>query len=213
MALTLYMHPLSSFCMKALVALYEAGTDFDPVVVDLGDPASRAAFLKVWPIGKFPVLRDGERVVPESTIIIEYLVQYDRGAAGLIPADPDRARDVRRWDRFFDLSLQVPMQKIVGDRLRPDGAHDPVGVGQAREALGAAYDVLEAQLAANTWATGDDFTMADCAAAPAVFYADKVRPLTAAHPRVADYLRRLVARPSFARVLAEAGPYFANFPG
>lgn len=212
MALELYMHPLSSFCWKALIALYENGSEFSPTIVDLGDPASRAAFLAVWPIGKFPVLRDGARIIPESTLIIEHLALHHPGLVQLVPADADAAWQVRQWDRFFDLHVHLHMQKIVGDRIRPQGKQDPHGVGHARASLATAYGVIEREMANKTWATGDAFTMADCAAAPALYYANKVQPFGAAHANIARYLQRLQARPSFARVLREAEPYFAMFP-
>lgn len=214
-SLKLYCHPLASFCMKVLVALYENETAFEFRLVDLGDPASRAAFLALWPIGKFPVLHDEarERVVPESSIIIEYLDQIYPGRVALLPKDPELARATRLRDRFFDLYVHEPMQKIVTDKLRPAGQNDAHGVAQARALLQTAYDLLEKEMTSKTWAMGEDFSLADCAAAPALFYADKVAPLRAGHPNLASYLARLQARPSFARVLSEAQPYFALFPG
>jgi glutathione S-transferase len=214
MSLKLYYHPLASFCWKALIALYETGTPFEPIIVDLGDAASRAEFLKVWPLGKFPVLRDEEagRTTPESSIIIEYLAQHHPGRTQLVPADADEAREVGLLDRFHDFYVQEPMQKIVGDRLRPADQKDPYGVAQARRQLATSYGVIDRDMAARTWATGDAFTMADCAAGPALFYADKVLPFGDEHRNVAAYLGRLIERPSFARVLDEAQPYFKMFP-
>jgi glutathione S-transferase len=214
MSLTLYYHPLASFCHKVLIALYENETPFEPRLVDLADPGSSAEMLAHWPVGKFPVLRDHrrERTVPETTIIVEYLARSYPGPVDLIPADPDRGLDVRLWDRFFDLYVQVPMQKIVADRLRPPGREDPLGVDEARASLRRAYDLAERQLASRTWVTGEAFTLADCAAAPALFYAECAEPFATSHPAVAAYLERLLARRSFARVLDEARPYFANFP-
>jgi glutathione S-transferase len=214
MTLKLYFHPLSSFCMKALTALYENDTPFEPVIVDLGDEASRAAFLKVWPIGKFPVLRDDarERTVPESSIIIEYLAKHYPGKSQLVPADEDGARQTRLRDRFFDLYVQVPMQKIVGDRLRPAGKKDPQGVEDAKTLLRTSLGMVDQDMAAKNWVMGDNFTMADCAAAPAMFYADQVIPFADSHKNAAAYLRRLKERPSFARALREAQPYWALFP-
>jgi glutathione S-transferase len=212
MALELYMHPLASFCWKPLIALYENDTAFSAKIVDLGDPASRAAFVAVWPIGKFPVLRDGTLIIPESTLIIEYLALHYPGPMQLVPADPDVALQVRLRDRFYDLHVQEPMQKIVGDRLRPDDKHDPHGVAQARASLKTAYDVVEREMASRKWAIGDAFTMADCAAAPALYYANLVLPFADTHAHVANYVARLQQRPSFARVLQEAQPYFALFP-
>jgi len=216
MSLTLYFHPLSSFCWKALIGLYENETPFTPQVVDLGDEASRAAFLAVWPIGKFPVLRDDARgeTVPETSVILDYLDAHYPGPVRFTPTDPDAAWRTRLWDRFFDLYVQVPMQKIVGDRIQPsDADRDPLGVAQARAQLTTAYGVLEAELADRSWMSADDaFGLADCAAFPALFYADRVQPLGEAWPRVSAYLARLKARPAAARVLEEAEPYFRFFP-
>lgn len=214
MALTLYYHPLSSFCMKALIALYENDTAFTPHLVNLMDPADNAAFRKIWPIGKFPVLRDDARgeTIPESTIIIEYLDRHHRGRTRLVPDDADRAREVRLQDRFYDLYVHVSMQKVVIDRLRPAGKNDPFGVEQAKESIKTAYGMIDRDMAGRTWATGEDFTMADCAAAPALFYADMVVPLAGAYDNAARYLARLKSRPSFARVLKEAEPYFKMIP-
>jgi glutathione S-transferase len=214
MSLTLYYHPLASFCHKVLVALYENETPFEPRIVDLADPASSAEMMAYWPVGKFPVLRDerSQRTVPESTIIIEYLAHYYPGRTPLVPDDAELALETRLWDRFFDSYVQAPMQKIVGDHLRPAGGRDPVGVDDARATLRRAYDLVERQLASRTWAVGDAFTMADCAAAPALFYAECVQPFTSTHPATAAYFDRLARLPSFVRVLDEARPYFPSFP-
>jgi glutathione S-transferase len=213
MPLKLYMHPFASFCQKVLIALYENGTPFDAHLVDLGNETARAGFLKVWPIGQFPVLCDEEkgRTIPESTIIIEYLAENHPGPVALVPADRDLALQARLWDRFFDLRIHEPMQKIVTDNLRPPGKNDPYGVERARDQLRTAYGVVEEQLRGKTWAIGDAFTMADCAAAPALFYANLVEPF-ASYANMAAYYQRLLQRPSFARVVREAEPYFANFP-
>lgn len=213
-ALVLYYHPLASFCHKVLVALYETGTPFEGKIVDLADPASSAEMLSFWPVGKIPVLRDRQRevTVPETSIIIEYLGRHHPGRLALVPQDPEAALAARLWDRFFDLHVNAPMQKIVTDRLRPAGQADPVGVEDAQAALARAYVLLDAQVRARIWATGDAFTLADCAAAPALFYADIVAPFSSAHPHIAAYFERLLARPSVARTLAEARPYFPLFP-
>jgi glutathione S-transferase len=215
MSLVLHYHPLASFCHKALISLYENEVPFTPKIVDLGDSGQRAEFLGLWPIGKFPVLQDmgRGRVIPESTIIIEYLEQHHPGKGRLIPEDPEQARETRLLDRFFDLYVHEPMQKIVGDRLRPEGAKDPHGVDHARKTMRTALGMLEQDMASRTWATGETFGLADCAAAPALFYADKVMPIAEDHPNMASYLERLMQRPSHARVLREAQPYFAMFPG
>jgi glutathione S-transferase len=214
MALKLYYHPLASFCHKALIALYERGVAFEPVVVDLGDDKSRAEFSAVWPMARMPVLRDEARncTVAESTIVVEYLDAHNPGPAPFVPADADRAWQTRMWDRFYDCYVQEPMQKIVVDRLRPEGSNDPFGVEQAKAQLLQAYGVIEKEMKSKTWAIGDDFTLADCAAAPALFYADTVVPFGEGHGNARAYLDRLMARPSFARVLKEAEPYFAMFP-
>ncbi|MEJ0058781.1 MAG: glutathione S-transferase family protein [Terricaulis sp.] len=212
--LTLYYHPLSSFCHKALIALYECGAAFEPHLVNLGDPDSREAFLKLWPIGKFPVLRDSvrDRIVPESTTIIEYLAQHYPGASRLVPEDPDLARQARMHDRFFDHYIHIQMQKIIGDMLRPEGAKDAFGVAQARATILTAYGMLEREIGDKTWAMGDAFTLADCSAAPALLYANVVEPLKPAHPKAALYLDRLMERPSYARTLKEAQPYLQYYP-
>lgn len=214
MTLRLYFHPLSSFCQKALVALYENETPFEPEIVDFSDAASAAAFKSIWPIGKIPVLRDEarDRTVPEASIIIEYLAQHHSGRTRLVPADAETARRTRLSDRFFDLYVNVPMQKIVTDRLRPAGKNDAYGVEEARALLRTAIGMVDQDMTAKTWAMGDEFGMADCAAAPALFYADMVQPFGDTHRNAAAYLRRLKQRPSFARALAEARPYFALMP-
>lgn len=214
MSLRLYFHPLSSFCQKVLVALYENGTPFEPEIVDLGNEASRAAFLKIWPIGRFPVLRDtaADRTIPESSIIIEYLAQHHPGRTPLVPADPDLARQTRLQDRFYDLYVNVPMQKVVTDRLHPPGKNDPHGVEQARTLLQTTLGMVEQDMAAKTWAMGEIFTMADCAAAPALFYANLVMPFGDTHRKAAAYLARLMERPSLARAVEEAKPYLALMP-
>jgi len=161
-----------------------------------------------------PVLEDGarDRIVPESTIVLEYLAQHYPGSTVLIPADPDRARQTRLADRFFDDYVHQPMQKIVTDRLRPPGKEDLFGVEEAKIQIRTAYDMIDADMAANRWAIGEEFTMADCAAAPALFYSNTVLPFSGSQENLAAYLDRLVARPSIARVLTEAEPYFVHFP-
>jgi glutathione S-transferase len=214
MSLKLYFHPLSSFCQKALMALYENDTPFEPHIVDLLDERAGAEFKRIWPLGEFPVLQDTAKglTIPESSIIIEYLAQHYPGPSRLVPRDADLARETRLRDRFFDLHVQVPMQKIVTDRLRPEGKTDPVGVEQARAHLETALGMLDADMATRTWATGDAFGMADCAAAPALFYANLVLPFTDSHKNAAAYFNRLMERPSFARAVREAEPYRRLFP-
>ena len=212
MSLTLYYHPLSSFCWKALIALYEAEIAFEPRLVNLGDPADKAAFQAVWPLAKFPVLRDEARgrTVPESTIIVDYLARTFPAAAGLLPADPDAALQVRLLDRLIDSYIHLRFQQIVAERLRPEGKHDPFGVEQNRSAIREGYDLIQPMIA-GPWATGESFTLADCAALPALFYADYGVSLDG-WPKLRAYLDRLKARPSVARELAEAEPFFQYFP-
>ncbi|WP_315924773.1 glutathione S-transferase family protein [Mesorhizobium sp. SP-1A] len=215
MSLTLHFHPLASFCWKALVALYENDTPFTPNIVDLEDERSRAAFLKLWPLGKFPVLEDTarDRVVPESSIIIiEYLATHYPGRAALLPADPDTALRVRLADRFYDFYVHEPMQRVVADRLRPEDRRDAFGVEQARAQIRTSYAIIEHGMADRDWAAGSSFTMADCAAMPSLFYANKVEPFGKEHANVARYHDRLLARPSAVRVIEEAKPYFHMFP-
>ena len=214
MSLTLYFHPLSSFCWKALIALYENDTPFKPHPVDLGNPAERAALRELWGIGKFPVLRDDARgvTVPESSVIIEYLDCYYPGRTRFIPEAPDPAWQNRLRDRFYDLYLHLPMQKIMGDRLRAEGNRDPHGVEEARAQLRTCYAMIEAQMAEGGWAMGEAFGLADCAALPPLFYGNMVEPFGGAHRNVAAYFERLKMRPSVARVLSEAEPYFGMVP-
>ncbi len=214
MSLTLHYHPLSSFCWKALVALYENGAPFTLNLVDLGDPEQRAALRELWPIGRFPVLGDTARgeTVPESSIIIEYLDRHYPAATRLIPEDPALALETRLRDRVLDLYVHLPMQRIVFDRLRPADRKDPHGVAEARAQLRTSYAMLERQLAHGGWMIGDRFTLADCAAAPSLFYGNMNEPIGDGHPHLVAYLERLKARPSFARVLKEAEPYFGMLP-
>jgi glutathione S-transferase len=214
MSLHLYFHPLSSFCQKVLIAFYENDTPFERHIVDLSDATSSAEFKKIWPIGKFPVVRDEakERTIPESSIIIEYLAQHYPSRVQLVPTDADLARQTRLRDRFYDLYVQVPMQKVVGDRLRAAGKSDPHGVELAKASLQTAYRMIDEEMASKMWAMGDAFGMADCAAAPALFYANMVMPFGETHKNVARYFDRLMARPSYARAVEEARPYFHLFP-
>ncbi|WP_460156530.1 glutathione S-transferase family protein [Pseudomonas sp. S2_H10] len=206
MSLTLYFHPLSSFCHKALIALYELDIEFEKRIIDLGNAADRAELQALWPLGKFPVIRDHARnkAVPESSVIIEYL---DR-QAHLIPEAWEAALEVRLWDRFFDLHVQVPMQKIVADRINAANGD----LTRERAALTTAYGMLELQLAGKTWVAGPAFSMADCAAAPALFYASTLVPFADEHRHLRAYFDRLVQRPSVKRVIDEARPYFSMYP-
>ena len=214
MSLTLYIHPLASFCHKVLIGLYENATPFTTRIVDFADPGSAAAHLERWPVGKIPVLHDGatNRVVPETTIMIEYLDRHYPGPVRLIPADPDQQLEVRLWDRFFDLHVSVPMQKIVTDRIRPQGASDPHGVAEAHATLETAYAMIDGQLHGREWVAGSGFSMADCSALPALFFASIVHPFRPDQQHLAAYFERLLGRPSVQRVLGEARPWFKSFP-
>ncbi len=215
MPLSLHFHPLASFCQKVLIALYETGAPFEEVHVNLGDEASRAAYLALWPIGKMPVLIDSDRqtMVPESSIIIEYLDRYYPGPARLIPEDPDASRQTRLKDRIFDSYMHVQMQKVVGDRRRPDGQHDPYGVEDARRYIRTVYRMIEQDMADKTWAMGEEFSLADCAAAPPLFFLSRFEPFRDEHPNLAAYHDRLQARPSVAKARAGAEPFLHWVPG
>lgn len=210
----LHGHPLSSFCMKVEMALYETETPFRLAHLNLGDAGERERLLALWPIGKMPVLVDEDRgeTVPETSIIIEYLEIFHPGRAPLIPADPDLAWRARFWDRFYDLHVQGPMQRYSDFRREQPGARDAAIPDIVRGQLSAAYGVIEPHMAGREWSVGEGITIADCAAAPALFYADRIVPLAQAHPNAAAYLARLKARPSFARALEEAGPYLSWVP-
>lgn len=212
--LKLYYHPLSSFCWKATIALYENDTPFEKIVVNLQEEQSRAAFFAVWPIGQFPVVKDEtrDRLVPESSIIIEYLDDHYPGRTRFIPTDMDKAREVRMRDRFFDLHVQVPMQHIMDDRWRKDEDKNRIGVEKMRTRITTALDMIESDAGPN-WAMGDDFTMADIAAVPALFYANIAMPFGSARPKTSAYLERLKKRPSVARTLKEAAPFLKQVFG
>jgi glutathione S-transferase len=215
MALILHYHPLSSYCWKALIALYEKKVEFEGRIIDFGDPASAQAFRTLWPAAKMPVLEDESAgiSVPESSIVVEYLDRFHLGEGALLPDDPQAALRVRLLDRIFDLHVHQHMQKIIADRLRPKGEKDAYGVEEARRTLRASYAMLVERFPSAPWAAGETFSLADCAAAPALHYANKVEPFGSTQPELAEYLVRLEARPSFARVLAEAQPYSHMFPG
>lgn len=210
MSLTLYYHPLASYCHKALIALYEHGVDFERRIIDLGNAAERAELQAIWPLAKFPVVRDHARgrVVPETSVIIEYLDHFHAGAGRLLPADWEQALDVRLWDRFFDNHVQGPMQEIVADTFRAVQRD----LAPERAALATAYRMVESRMASRTWAGGDDFSMADCAAAPALFYASTLVPFPPGCAHLHAYFERLMARPSVRRVIDEARPYFSMYP-
>jgi len=214
MSLILYAHPLSSYCWKVLIALYENETPFSFRQLDFDNEEVGREFAALWPIAKMPILVDHGRTVVESSVIIEYLGLHHRGPIGFVPhhADPDPALKVREMDRVFDNYVMTPMQNVVFDRIRPADSRDPYGVAASRALLDKAYDWLEGELTGRFWAAGEDFSLADCSAAPALHYAEKVHPFRNSHPALAAYLDRLAARPSFARVLKEAEPFAHMFP-
>lgn len=214
MTLRLYYHPLSNFCQKALVALHESGAGFTPEFIDLGSEDDRAKLGAVWPMVKFPVLVDEARgeTLPEATIIIEYLNDRYPATTPLIPADRDAARRVRLMDRFFDMHVNQHMFAVVSDRLKPADRKDPAGVEEAKAKLRGTYEFAEREMARGEWAAGDDFSMADCAAAPTLYYANRIVPF-GEYKNLTAYFDRLMKRPSFARVYEEAAPYRHLFPG
>ena len=208
----LYAHPFSSYCQKVLIALYENDTPFELRMLGPGFDRNLAEHRALWPLARMPVLVDDGRTVVESSIIIEHLQLRHPGPVKLIPEDPRVALGARAMDRFFDHYIHTPMQKLVFDALRPPDARDRHGVGEARKLLDTAYAWLDGALAGREWAAGGGFSLADCAAAPALFYADWVQPIGEAFTNLRGYRRRLLARPSFARAVDEARPYRPNFP-
>lgn len=212
MALALYAHPFSSYCQKVLIALYENGTSFEFKQLDPEHPERAREFARWWPLKRMPVLVDGDRALMEASIIIEYLDLHHRGAVRLLPDDNAAALAVRLMDRCFDNYVMTPMQKIVGDRLRAEPQRDPHGVAEAQGLLETAYRWLDGVMATRTWAAGESFSLADCAAAPALFYADWAHPIDAQLRHLLGYRVRLLARPSMVRAVDEARPYRRFFP-
>lgn len=212
MSLDLYAHPFSSYCQKVLTALYENGTPFEYRLLALGDAAAAAELDALWPLGRFPVLVDNGATVVESTIIIEHLDLQHRGPVRFLPDDPRVALEVRMMDRFFDNYVMTPMQRIVFDCIRATGDRDPQGVAEARAMLGKAYRWLDTRMRGREWAAGEGFSLADCAAAPSLFYADWVHPIAGEFAGARAYRQRLLARPSFARAVDEGRPYRQYFP-
>jgi glutathione S-transferase len=210
MSLTLYYHPLSSYCWKALIALYENGVPFEKRVINLADPTDKAALEEVWPLTKFPAIRDhrNRRDLAETSIILEYLDRYWAGPQPLIPGNWDDALEVRLWDRVFDNHLQGPMQQVVADRMR----NTHLDLTKERATLVKAYRLLDRHLVSRTWVGREGFSMADCAAAPALFYASTLEPVGADLGHLSAYFERLLQRASVQRVLEEAKPYFQYYP-
>ena len=212
MSLVLFAHPFSSYCQKVLVALYENGTPFTLRRLDPSDPSTFAEFAALWPLKRFPLLVDDGRPIAESTIIIEHLGLHHPGPVRLIPEDRAAALEVRFLDRLFDTYVHTPMQAIVGDALRAPADRNAKNVADARGLPDTAYAWIEGHMTGREWAAGDRFSLADCAAAPALFYADWAHPIGAAFPSLRAYRARLNARPSFARTIDEARPYRPFFP-
>lgn len=208
----LYAHPFSSYCQKVLIALYENATEFEWRLLDGPDSPAMVELGQLWPMRRFPVLVDAGRTVIEATSIIEYLSLAHPGPVRLIPEDAVAALEVRMMDRFFDNYISTPQQKIVFDAMRAETDHDPYGVAEARRMLDTAYAWLDETMIGQEWAAGDDFSLADCAAAPFLFYADWTHRIDPRFRHVIDYRERLLARPSFARAVDEARPYRSFFP-
>ncbi len=232
MTIELFVHPFSSYCQKAITAFYENDTPFAQRLLEPGGGPVFDELKRLWPIGKFPLLREGERVVPEATSIVEYLHVHHPGPVRLIPDDPDAAIEVRMMDRFFDNYVATPQQRLVFDQIRPAEARNPVDVAEARAMLDTAYAWLDNRMADREWAAGpsgrivprtsldhaghgqpDGFSLADISAGPQLFYADWSHPMDGRYPHVGAYRERLMARPAFRRAIEEARPYRAFFPG
>jgi glutathione S-transferase len=205
----LYSHPFSSYSQKVLIALYENDTPFE--YRNLEEPAANAELAALWPLKRFPVLVDRDQTILEATTIIEHLQIHHPGRVRLIP-EGDEGLEVRMLDRVFDNYVMTPMQKIVGNQLRPEADRDAFGVLEARALLDKIYAWLDARLAGRVWACGASFTLADCAAAPSLFYADWAREISGAHTNLRTYRARLLGRPSVKRAVDEARRYRAYFP-
>jgi glutathione S-transferase len=212
MSLLLYAHPFSSYCQKVLIALYENRTPFELKLLSSNNPENGAAFGSLWPIQHMPLLRDGDLSVVESTIIIEHLQLFHPGPTELLPADPKKALNTRFMDRVFDNYIMTPVQRIVFDFIRPPEARDPYGVADNRARLDKAYAWLDQEMSNRGWATGEDFSLADCAAAPSLFYADWVHPIPPGYGHLRSYRERLLEWPSVARCVEGGRPYRHLFP-
>jgi glutathione S-transferase len=212
MTLQLFAHPFSSYSLKALVGFYETGAPFTLRKLSSDDPATAAEFAELWPLQRFPILRDGERTIVEATAILEHLAARYPGAGTLIPADPDTAVEVRMMDRIFDNYVHVPQGKCVFDVVRSPERRDAQGVAEARDLMDRAYAWLDARMAGRTWAVGEAFSMADCAATAALLYGDWTHPIDRKFETLIAYRRRLLARPSVARAVDEGRPYRSYFP-
>ncbi len=210
MTLELHAHPFSSYCQKVLIALYENATPF--AYRTLEGEAAMADLKALWPLGRFPLLVDDGHAVAEASIIVEHLGLHHPGPVELVPRKAVAALPVRAMDRVFDNYVSTPLQKIVFDAMCSEADRDPHGVTEARRMLDTAYAWLDKALTGRQWAVGDNFSLADCSAAPALFYADWTHPIAAAHQQLKAYRKRLLTRPSFARAVDEARPYRSYFP-
>lgn len=210
MSIELFAHPFSSYCQKALIAFYENAIPFTYRMIE--DEGVGEELAALWPMKRFPILREGERVVLEASIVIEYLQVHHPGPVTLIPEDPDIALEARMLDRFFDNYVMTPQGKFVFDALRPAERRDPHGVEEARQMLDTSYAWLDRRMEGRTWAVGETFTLADCAAAPALFYADWTHRIPERYGHLAAYRARLLQRPSFARAVDEARRFRHYFP-
>lgn len=212
MSLILYAHPFSSYCQKALVALYENETPFEFRMLSPEEPEILHEFEALWPVKRFPILVDGDRTLLEASVIVEYVAFARPGPFKPIPEDPAAAIEVRMLDRIFDNYVSTPQQKVVFNAIRSEADRDPYGVTEARTMLERAYQWLDRHMEGREWATGDHFSLADCAAAPSLFYADWTHPIDPALTNLSAYRARLLARPSFARAVDEARPFRTYFP-
>jgi glutathione S-transferase len=210
MTVELFAHPFSSYCQKALIAFYENDVPFTYRMLE--DPGVSEELASLWPMKRFPILRENGRTVLEASIIIEYLHIHSPGPVKLIPADPDLALEARMLDRFFDNYVMTPQGKFVFDALRPAESRDPYGVEDARKMLDTSYAWLDQRMQGRTWAVGETFTLADCAAAPALFYADWTHRIPEQYRNLTAYRARLLRRPSFARAVDEARRFRHYFP-
>jgi glutathione S-transferase len=210
MTIELFAHPFSSYCQKALIAFYENDIPFTYRMLE--DAGVGEELEALWPMKRFPILRENERVVLEATMVIEYLQVHHPGPVKLVPEDPDVAVEARMLDRFFDNYVMTPQGKFVFDALRPAESRDPYGVEEARKMLDISYAWLDERMQGRTWAVGENFTLADCAAAPSLFYADWTHPISTEYGNLISYRARLLERPSFARAVDEARPFRHYFP-
>ena len=212
MTLRLFAHPFSSYCQKVLIVLYENHTPFQFRQLGPDQPETQAEFERLWPIKRMPVLMDGATPVIESTVIIEHLDLHHPGPRRFVPEDSKAALDVRFMDRYFDNYVMAPQMKVVFNALRSVDQRDPYGVAESRRLLDTSYAWLDARMKGRQWASGDQFSLADCAAAPALFYADWTHPIPESWTHLHAYRRRLLAWPSFARAVNEARKYRSFFP-